>query len=214
MTAIEGYDEILDPGALAFQRLYGPWRPLSLEEARDLLDPTGLRWWVVGGWAIEAFTGVNRPHEDIDIGMFRRDVPLLREALRGHYHVWAVGNGGLRPFEAPENELPDWADQVWLREHALAPWRADVVLGPDRDGQWVSRRDPDFGAPVEDVTFVRDGVAYLNPEVVLSFKAKGRRPKDEDDLSAALPVMSDEARAFLADYLARKEPGHPWRQRL
>ena len=208
------YDDSLDAEGQAFQRLYGPWRPLSLEESKDLLDPLGLEWWVVGGLAIKAFTGVSRPHEDIDIGMFRRDVLRLRDGLRGSYHVWAAGQTGLRPLEDPEQEMPDWADQVWLREHALAPWRADVVLGPDRDGRWVSRRDRDFDAPLDEVTFEQGGVRYLNPEVVLSFKAKARRHKDEHDLDAALPLLSDRARDFLADYLDRKEPGHPWRDRL
>ena len=43
-------------------------------------------WWVVGGWAIEAFTGVARRHEDIDLVIWARDLPLLRavstEAMR------------------------------------------------------------------------------------------------------------------------------------
>ena len=110
--------------------------------------------------------------------------------------------------------MPGWADQVWIREHALAPWRADVMLNPDRDGRWVSRRDRDFDAPLEDVTFERDGVRFLNPEIALAFKAKGMRPKDTRDLEVALPLMTDRARAWLADFLARVHPGHAWRERL
>jgi hypothetical protein len=31
-------------------------------------------WWVAGGWAVEAFTGVARSHEDIDLSVLRRVV--------------------------------------------------------------------------------------------------------------------------------------------
>ena len=32
-------------------------------------------WWIVGGWAIDAFTGRPREHHDIDVGFFRADLP-------------------------------------------------------------------------------------------------------------------------------------------
>ncbi len=50
-----------------------------------------------GGWAIEAFTGVARPHKDVDVTVFRRDVGAVREHFRGRYDLWAAGNGTLRP---------------------------------------------------------------------------------------------------------------------
>ncbi len=106
------------------------------------------------------------------------------------------------------------ADQVWIREHALAPWVADCVLNRDREGRWLSRRDPEFDAPLEDVTWEREGIRYLNPEIALSFKAKLHRPKDDRDLAVTLPLLDDSALAFLADYLARREPEHPWRSQI
>jgi Aminoglycoside-2''-adenylyltransferase len=64
---VQGYDEGLEPEVLAFQRLYGPWRPASLAQAMELFEEFGRPWWIAGGWAIEAFTGVSRHHEDIDV---------------------------------------------------------------------------------------------------------------------------------------------------
>jgi hypothetical protein len=66
-TMVQGYDEGLKPEELAFQRLYGPWRPASRAQAKELFDEFGRPWWIAGGWAIEAFTGVSRHHEDIDV---------------------------------------------------------------------------------------------------------------------------------------------------
>lgn len=213
MDEVGRYADDLSAEDLAFQRRYGPWEPWTPAQAKAEFDPTGLTWWIAGGWAIEAFTGEPRPHEDIDVSMWRRDVPALVRLFEGRFHVWAAG-GGLTPLFDDHLQMPDSADQVWLRQHALAPWLADCVVNPDRDGRWVSRRDPDFDAPLAEVTWERDGIRYCNPEIVLSFKAKLARPKDERDFDVTMPLLDDWARAFLADYLERKEPRHPWLQRL
>ena len=197
-----------------FQRRYGPWQPFTPEQAKTVFDATGLSWWIAGGWAIEAFTGHPRDHEDIDVSMWRSDVPALVTAFESRYHVWAAGSGALTPLYGDRLDVPASADQVWIREHALAPWVADCVLNPDRDGLWVHRRDLQYAAPLEDVTWQRNGIRYLKPEIVLSFKAKLLRPKDNRDFAVTLPLLDRGARAFLADYLARNEPDHPWRSRL
>lgn len=208
------YAPDLDPEELAFQRLYGPWRPFSVTEIADLFTPLQIRWWIAGGYAVDAFTELPREHDDIDVCVFRRDVDVLREAFEGKFHLWSAGAGLLRPLTDNFPGPHDQSDQIWLREHALAPWRADVLLNPDHDGDWVSRRDPSFAAPLGEVTWSRDGVRYLNPEIVLAFKAKLARPKDEQDFAAAVPLLTTDARAWLADYLARCEPDHSWRARL
>jgi hypothetical protein len=198
---------------LAFQRLYGPWEHYSLGQVRALFEPIGIAWWIAGGYCVEAFTGMPRAHEDIDVSIFRRDIPALRAAVEGRLHIWSAG-GGLRPVNGDFPEPREESDQVWLREHALSPWRADVLLNPDLNGQWVSRRDTSFHAPLEVVTWERNGIRYLRPEIALAFKAKLARAKDERDFAVTLPLLDEAARAWLADYLARCEPAHSWRQRL
>ena len=112
---------------------------------------------------------------------------------------------------AKQPELPEWADQVWLREHAWQPWVADVVASPDEDGRWVFRRDPTFTAPLDEVTWVdADGIRYMNPEIALAYKAKLTRPKDEADLAAALPRLDDDQRRWLRETVARLHPDHRW----
>ena len=39
-----------------FERLYGPWDPLDPAEAQEFLADFPGPWWVVGGWAVEAFS--------------------------------------------------------------------------------------------------------------------------------------------------------------
>jgi hypothetical protein len=55
-----------------FIRWYGPWAPLTIAQLVDLLDEFEPVWWIAGGWAIERFTCVARPHEDIDVVVLPR----------------------------------------------------------------------------------------------------------------------------------------------
>ena len=178
MDEVGRYADDLSAEELAFQRRYGPWLPWTPEQAKAVFDRSGLTWWIAGGWAIVAFTGEPREHVDIDVSLWRRDVPTLVKAFEGSYDVWAAG-GALTPLFGDRLQMPESADQCWIRQHALAPWRADCVLNLDRDGRWVSRRDPEFDAPLDEITWERDGIRYLKPEVTLSFKAKLHRPKDD-----------------------------------
>ena len=197
----------------AFERLYGAW---------DALNPAGLaafmadydgEWWVVGGWAIEAFTGVTRPHDDIDLVIWRRDLPLLQAMVGESHHIWSAGSGAIRPLNADWPEPHTDAGQVWLRNHATAPWFLDCILSEDRGGLWVSRRDPDHVVPLADVTWVAaDGIRYMRPEVVLHHKARLDRGKDHADLAVAWPLLDAAEQAWLLDAVRREAADHPWLQ--
>jgi hypothetical protein len=200
-----------DPDEAAFQRLYGPWRPWTPRQAAAVLTEWSETWWVAGGWALEAFTGRSRAHEDIDIAIFRRDVPSLHAFLDPTYHCWAAGSRRLSPVTEEHPELPEWSDQVWVREHAWRPWLADFVTTPDQNGRWVFRRDPEVTAPLDEVTWLdTNQIRYLNPEIVLAYKAKLARPKDDADLEATLPRLDDRQRRWLRDTVARLYPDHHW----
>ena len=69
------------PEDVAFYDVYGDWDPLTPGGLRDLMAGFPAAWWIVGGHAIEAFTGVRRFHEDIDLVVFDKDVPALRKHL-------------------------------------------------------------------------------------------------------------------------------------
>ena len=194
-----------------FQRLYGRWEPLDVVGARALMADFGRPWWIVGGYAIEAFTGVTRHHEDIDITIFRSDLDRLREMVADRLHVWSAGGGALRPVDDDRPEPHEGAGQVWLREHAGAPWIADVILQDTRDGRWLSRRNSDHVADLDEVTWVADDrTRYLLPEIALEHKARLRRPKDDADLDAAWPLLSSHQRELVLAGARREDPDHPW----
>jgi len=131
----------------------------------------------------------------LDIGFFRRDLAVLRQALGDRYDLWSVGSGMLRPLTDTFPDLHEGSEQVWIREHAWSPWRLDLLATEDRDGQWVNKRETSFAAPLEEITWVADdGIRYLAPDLVLAIKAKLKRPKDDGDLDAALPLLDAPAR--------------------
>jgi hypothetical protein len=49
-----------------------------------LLDTFPGRWWVAGGWAIDAWIGrATREHEDLEISILREDQASFRSYLDG-----------------------------------------------------------------------------------------------------------------------------------
>ena len=204
----------IDEEERAFRRLYGDWQPMDPEAAKAFLEGYDRPWWVVGGHAIEAFTGRSRRHEDIDLVIFRRDLAAFRRHVGDRFHIWSVGSGMLRPLNDDFPEPHPEAGQVWLREHAQAPWVMDGILNDDLGGRWVSRRDPEHVADLGDVTFVREGIRYLDPEIVLHHKARLDRPKDRADLDAAWPLLDADKRRWLRDAVHRERPDHPWLEML
>jgi hypothetical protein len=194
----------------AFFATYGAWEPLSIPEIASLMGGFVRPWWVVGGYALEAFTGVARRHEDVDISYFADAFPEFQRCVGDRYHMWSNDGGVFRLIdEARPDPLKPLA-QVWLRRDAQSPWVLDVSPTPMADGMWQSKRDADHVAPLDDVTWVHGGVRYLNPEVVLLFKARQDRAKDRRDLEVAWPMLSDGKREWLVESVGRVNGEHPW----
>jgi len=194
-----------------WERLYGEY---------DCLDPAGMAdffagferpWWVVGGWAIEAFTGAPREHEDVDVSILTCDVPALRAHVGTSWQLWNIANGALRPLIDRWPDVQDPESQIWARRDPGSPWVFDMPLTPDRDGLWTNKKLPDHVAKVEEVTWVADdGIRYLNPEIVLMYKSRLDRVKDNRDLDRAWPLLDQPARDWLREAVARLHPDHPW----
>jgi hypothetical protein len=194
-----------------FQALYGGWSPLTPTEVAGLLAGFDRPWWVVGGWAIEAATGYRREHEDTDISLLASDVPGFVAHLAGDWHVWNNVGGVLHPLGGQWQSVDDPGSQLWVRKDASSPWVLDVPLTPDQQGRWSNKRNPKHVAELAEVTFTApDGIRYLNPEIVMSYKAALRRPKDDADLAATLRVLPPDRREWLRNALVEQDPDHPW----
>ena len=188
--------------------LWDAWPPAEVAER---LAGVGAPWCVAAGWAIDLFLGEQRrPHDDLEIAVPRHSFPQVSAALASYELFVPAGDGLLRPY-ADDAE----SHQTWVREPVTGLWRLDVFREPAEGDTWICRRDPSIRLLyAELVERTRDGIPYCRPEIVLLFKAKHVRPKDEDDLAAVLPRLTRPRRDLLAGLLARVHPGHAWLGRL
>ena len=191
-------------------RLYGPWTGRTPDDASALLEGYSGRWWIAGGWAIDAFTGTLRRHGDLDIGIPRGSLKHFVDFVSPRLDVWAA-SGSLTPIFSGENfDLPPGCGNVWLRAGGASPWEYDVFLEHVHGETWAYKRDPHLTRPLHECLWNKDGITFLRPEVQLLLKAKHRRDKDLFDLERCLPLLDAENRWWLADALAMEAPDHPW----
>lgn len=199
----------------AFLALYGAWEPMDPPTFAHEMEGFDRPWWVIGGWAIEAATGYRREHEDTDVSILACDVPAFVEFMNERWHIWNNVGGVLHPLGDRWKTIDEPSSQLWLRAHAAAPWIVDMPLTPDADGLWTNKFLADHVDEVENVTWVaEDGIRYLLPEIVLVYKARLQRAKDEPDFDATLPTLTADRRAWMRQSLETLVPDHHWLERL
>ena len=195
-------------------RLYGPWEARTPQDAAELFAGYDRPWWIAGGWAIEAFTGVPRDHGDVDPSIPRSDIGALRRHLAGRLDVWEADSGTLRPLLDGDDDVTDECENLWLRPSGAEPWEYDVILMHTTPTTWTFKRDARISRPLAEILWERDGIRYLAPEVQLLHKARALRPQDRADFDACAPLLDVRARAWLRDALELAHPGHPWTHQL
>lgn len=187
------------------------WRP---EEVAERLAALAAPWCVAAGWALDLFLGEQRrEHEDLEIAVPRERFDEVARELAG-FDLFVPGEppGLVRP--SSEAALAA-THQTWVRERETGLWRLDVFREPSDGETWICRRDERIRLPyAELIERTAGGIPYVRPEVVLLFKAKATRPKDEADLDSVLPSLAGEQRRWLAEALGLVHPGHPWLARL
>jgi lincosamide nucleotidyltransferase A/C/D/E len=187
---------------------FGPWRPLSLDEARAELAGCPAPWWFTGGLALELFAGTSwRAHDDLDIGIRRCDATTVLDHLRARgWEVVVAAAGVLAPWDGEALHEDRHQNNVWCRRPG-GPWQLDVTIGEGDDERWVYRRDRGIARPWPQAVREVDGVRFLAPELQLLFKSKDVRPKDSIDAEQVIPLLDGGGLALL---VAQFRAGHPW----
>jgi hypothetical protein len=107
--------------------------------------------------------------------------------------------------------VPAWSGQLWVREHATAPWLLDIQLNPGGPSRWVFKRDSSVALPLDHATWIAgDGFRYLRPELVLAHKVRLARDTDDRDLAVTVPLLDADATGWLRDFVTRSDPTHRW----
>jgi hypothetical protein len=189
--------------------LWEAWHP---REAARCFAELDVPWCVAAGWALDLFRGrQTREHEDLEVAVPEGRFDEVRAALTG-LELYVVGDGLAHPLST---ESLATHHQTWAREPTSGKWRLDVMREPWEDDTWVFRRDRRVRLPVADaIGRTKDGIPYAQPEIVLLFKAKAMRQKDEEDFATLLPLLDRTRRRWLADALELVQPGHSWLQGL
>lgn len=186
--------------------VWDAWRP---EQVNRLLAGVEAPWYVAAGWAIDLFLGGRRrEHEDLEIAVPQARFAELQSALPG-LEIFVIDDG--RAWPIAEKPVTLETHQTWIREPATGLWRFDVFREPSDGDTWICRRDASLRMPYERlIERTRDGIPYGRPEVVLLYKAKHTRPKDDDDFAAVLPRLEPERRRWLREALELVHPAHRW----
>ena len=138
-------------------------------------------------------------------------MPGFVDHLRGRWHVWNEVGGALRPPGDRWTTVDEPRSQLWPRANASAPWVLDVPLNLAAEGGlWTNKFLDGHVAAVEEVRWVaEDRIRYLLPEIVLVYKARLRRAKDESDFEATVPILTAQRREWMRKALVRFVRDHP-----
>jgi len=199
-------EEPLPPGGWdASDPLWEPWSPA---QAAERLAAVPVRWCVAAGWALELFCGTaTRAHEDLEIAIPAAGFPAIRAAL-ADLEFQVVGSGRAWPLDSPAFDV---MHQTWGQDPATGSYRLDVFREPHQGDTWICRRDRSIQRPYSTLIMrSAEDIPYLAPEVVLLFKARHLRPKDQGDFAMAAPLLTAPQRTWLTSALRQVHPGHPW----
>ncbi|MGY6212270.1 nucleotidyltransferase domain-containing protein [Cytobacillus firmus] len=169
-------------------------------------------WFIAGGWAIDLFIGKEtRVHKDIEFAVFRKDQLYLKNyliewdfkiAIKAELHTW-------------ENELLELPVHEIHASNKLNGEEIEILLNETKGEYWTFRRDSRISYPLNSVwSYSETGIPYLNPEIVLLYKAKNSREKDHQDFMIIKDYLDYQQKQRLFYALELHEPTHKWLQFL
>ena len=171
-------------------------------------------WFITGGWAIDLYLGsISRPHADIEIAIFRRD----QIALQNYLNDWFLQ-------KAEDSRLSVWNQNEFLQlpVHEIHcfrekndPQNFEVLLNESGADKWIYRRNEKVTKSITEVYLTTSsGIKFLRPEIVLLYKSKNPRAKDEQDFESVVGHLNGESKNWLRNSVAISDSKHKWLQKL
>lgn len=164
-------------------------------------------WAIAGGWATDLFLGrTTRTHDDIEIMVFRNDQLNVQDYLHG-WCFKKVDKGKFAHWEKGEMlNLPIHEAYAENENEKI-----EILLNERDTHNWVYRRDHRIRRDVNKaILFTDKGIPFLSPEIVLLYKSKHPRPKDEQDFRNVYKHMSVEQKSWLREALNIVYAKHDW----
>lgn len=177
------------------------------ERVHQLLQNYNKPWFIAGGWAIDLFLGKEtRKHGDIEIAVYRKDQISITSYLQD-WNFQKVVKGEFQHWKDEYLDLP-------IHEiHGVSETgtRIEILLNESNEDEWIFRREPSITRQLTRMKQVSElGIPYLSPEIVLLYKAKSPRHKDEEDFMRVNKLLRVESRCWLKKALEVHIPDHHW----
>jgi hypothetical protein len=171
-------------------------------------------WFVAGGWAIDLFLEKEtRSHQDIEVAVFRKDQLALHDYLAG-WLLQKIVEGRQVVWELDEwLELP--THEIHCVNETAHPPRIEVLLNESNGTEWLYRRNRLVRRALAKVQLESSaGVKFLCPEIVLLYKSKNPREKDEQDFQSVVSRLGAEPKQWLKDAIKVCDSEHRWLRSL
>jgi hypothetical protein len=186
------------------------WDAWSPDQLSARLVCTKADWYVVGGWALDLWHGYQtRAHDDLEFAVLPEQIEVCRKSLSEL--EFFIAHSNTLTHLCPVAPLPADVWQLWGADITEGRWRVDMMIERGTPDVWVYKRHPSIHLPrAAAVRISPAGIPYLAPSIVLLFKAKYCRDKDEDDFQAALPNLEPNEKTDLRRWLEQLHPDHIW----
>lgn len=188
------------------------WNPLTPKEVKTIFKDTDFRWWIAGGYTLEAFVGFSyRHHSDIDVLLLREETKDLMYQLTDWELYLASPPGNLKEWDHRE-PLPPTVTDIWVKEKGQSIWSFQIMINDSKNNQFIYKRDPSILFDIEKFTWkAKDEIPFLAPELQLLYKAKDRREKDDLDFQQCMSLMAEDKRKWLIEKITKCfSSEHPW----
>jgi hypothetical protein len=190
----------------------------AIDQAAELLAVKGLfenyprPYWIAGGWALDLFAGrVRRSHGDVDVLVLARDLEVLaRTFTRPRPVLQFAETGEQRPWVEGERLVPGPHALVFPDDDGPSP--VQILLGASDRDEWVYHRGRGtLRKSLNEITLQSpQGLCYLAPEIVLLYKSRHLRPKDNADFEDVHDLLDPSRRQWLVERIFPRYPDHPW----
>ncbi len=171
-------------------------------------------WFVAGGWAIDLFLDkVTRPHQDIEVAIFRKDQValhvyfngwLLQKIVNGEPVVWHRDEW----LTLPTHEIHCFSETAQLLQ-------IEILMNESNETEWLYRRNQKVRRSLVKVQLESSaGVKFLCPEIVLLYKSKNPQAKDEQDFQAVVKYLDAERKEWLKNAIKVCNSEHRWLRSL
>jgi len=179
---------------------------------QKLLDSYSGNWMIAGGWGIDLFLNKEtRNHHDIEIAIPRKDQNRIKEYLKS-WDIYYIQKGEKKIWKDHiELILPIHEIHCYKREAEI-----EILLNEFSDDKWVFRRNPKIEYPMESVILKSEiGIPILSPEIILLYKAKNIKEKDNFDFQNIISKLETKKRNWLFNSISETYGfKHQWIEKI